>query len=181
MSLDLLPNELILIILNNLDHVSAYHDHNHPCRYTLLNLYYVCKSFSWLRELSISALEEFEDDSSYATFDIFGRPRGLQLIYNKHAYSFEGLSGITYEQKDCYYGINPFAGSDVSKNYYIVTNIEKPLNCNEDVEGLLDPDDVVNFLSDTMRQCEKHDPEFYNWRGSYLLRLCLNKYYRKSY
>lgn len=158
MSLDTLPKELILIILNKFDHEATNGYYNHPSRRNVLNIYCTSKIFNWLAELIISSVEELEIHTAYSTFNIFGQKIGLQFESSNYAnYCVNGVSGISYEinGRHLYY-MHLFLGYDGSSygNYYFIN----------DTEGYIDDhEDIVKFLQEIVNQCEKLDSEFYEW------------------
>lgn len=165
MSLDILPKEILLIILNNFEITSESLSSNEDLvkcsARRILNLYLVCKGFNWLCELYISDRTEPEslyEETEYVTFDIFGN-YNIRLKCNKIAlYTVDEFSGIEYNDKNFMLSL-PYDfnrdGCDIGgiSNLYTINNVEA------DIDGAK----IENILMRILTQMKQIDSQFYNW------------------
>jgi hypothetical protein len=151
MSLTKLPNELILLILNNFDNISIKEKYNHP----IVTLYSSSKIFGWFTNILISSREETDDDLEYNMFDIFGKRIGIQLSFHYRALcSVEEISGIKYNDIDLIRPFHAYDGHYDEMGYWYIVN---------NVKGYIDPDELLEAMKDIMNQWKKKDPEHYKW------------------
>jgi hypothetical protein len=168
MSIDVLTKDIFLLIINNFENEPVYLTKCGdktlllPSRRNILNLYCVCKNFSWLENLSISSALRYKEEalgnnwySTFNTFDIFGSEIGIQIISDCAMYCVDGITGFYFEDNIKFRLEYPFTSyvDNECTDYYRV-------NC---IKGFVEKNDAIFTLTEMGKQINELDPDFYQW------------------